>query len=87
MTIQCISSSSINGSDEMFGCKLLPLSHVCLFKDGALRFRQVECEEETLHNACRFIFIGRSGCIHVSMGVHWALLISIVIAPQMNGRD
>ena len=29
------SSSSMNGSNEMFGCESLSLSHVPLIKDGA----------------------------------------------------
>ena len=38
------SSSSINGSDEMLGCKSLPLSHVRSIEDGALKFCHVACE-------------------------------------------
>ena len=32
------SSCSINGSDEMLGCELLPLSCVRSIEDGVLRF-------------------------------------------------
>ena len=38
MAIAFGSSSSINGSDETLGCKSLPLSCVCLIKDGTFIF-------------------------------------------------
>ena len=40
------SSSSINNSDETFGCELLPLSCVCSIEDEVPRFREATCEEE-----------------------------------------
>ena len=43
------SLSSINGSDEMLGCKSFPLSCVCSIEDGALKFYHVVHEEEALH--------------------------------------
>ena len=46
-----VSSSSINGLDEMLGCESLSLSHVCLIEDVVLRFCRVAPDEETLHNA------------------------------------
>ena len=48
-------------------------------QDGSLIFHHVAREEETSHNACRLIFIECSRCVHVSVGVHQALLISTVI--------
>ena len=42
------SSCSISGLDEMLGCEFLPLIHVCLIENGALRFSHVTCEEEAL---------------------------------------
>ena len=85
MAIRFVSSFSINGLDEMLGLKSLPLSRVCLIEDGALRFFHVVREEETYCNACRLICIGPFGCVHMSMGVHRALLISAVIIAQMKG--
>ena len=76
--------SSINGFDETLGCEFLYLSRVHSIEDQALRFRHVAQKEETPGNAYRLIFIGPSGCVHVSMRVHWSLLISVVITPQMN---
>ena len=38
--------SSINGSDEILGCKFLPLSRVHSIKDGVIRFFHVAHEEE-----------------------------------------
>ena len=78
-------SSSINGYDETLGCKSLCLSCVCLIEDGALRFCHVAREEEALRNDCCLIFIGRSGYVHVYMGVHRLFLSSAIITPQMNG--
>ena len=49
------SSSSINGSDKMFGFKFLPLSHVHSIKDGAFRFFHVVLEEEVLCDLVRLI--------------------------------
>ena len=46
MTIGFGSSSSIQGSDETLGYQSLPLSHVCLIKDRALRFCHILREEE-----------------------------------------
>ena len=42
------SSSSINGSDETLGCESLPLSNVCLIKDGTLRFHHISHEQGAL---------------------------------------
>ena len=77
-------SSSITGSNEMLGFKSLHISHVNSMKDRALKFHQIAHEEEMLHNVRHLIFIRCYGCIHVSTGVHWSALISIVITPQMN---
>ena len=54
-------------------CESLCLSRVCSIKDGALRFYHILHKEEMPRNACHLIFIGCSGCVHVSMGVHQAL--------------
>ena len=50
MAIGLDSSSSINGSNEMLGCKLLPLNRVRLIGDQAPRFCHVACEEESSHD-------------------------------------
>ena len=73
--------SSINGSDETPGCKSLHLSRVHLIKDGALKFCHIVREEEMPRKGYRLIFIGCSGCVHVSRGVHQSLLISTIITP------
>ena len=52
-TIGFGSSSSVNGSNETFGCELLPLSHDHLIEDGALRFYHVAREEEASHDCVR----------------------------------
>ena len=44
------SSSSINSSDEMLGCELLPLGRVHSIEDGTLRFRHVTRDERTLRD-------------------------------------
>ena len=85
MTVPCVSSSLINGSDEMLGCELLPLSRVHSIEDRALRFWHFACEEEMPYNACHLIFIGCFECVHVSTRVHRAPLISTIITSQMNG--
>ena len=73
------SSSSINSSDEMLGCKSLPLSCVCLIADGALRFFHVVREEESLHNRVCSMGNRRQGYHQASTKVHRAHLISAVI--------
>ena len=87
MTVRCASLSLINGSDETLWCESLSLSRVHLIEDGALKFFHVAHEEETPRNACHLIFLGHSECVHVSTGVHRALLISDAITTQMKGWD
>ena len=69
MTLWCASSSSMKGSYEIFGCESSPFSRVPLIEDGTLRFCHIVGDEETSHNACYLIFIGRYECVHVSTGV------------------
>ena len=45
MAIRFDSSSSMNGSHEMFGCKSFQLSCVHSIEDGALKFSHVTREE------------------------------------------
>ena len=47
------SSSSINGSNEILGCELFPLSHVRSIKDGAIKFSYVAHEEEASRDRVR----------------------------------
>ena len=47
------SSSSINGLDEMLGCKWLRFSRVRLIKDGVLRFCHVAREETMSQDLAR----------------------------------
>ena len=70
MSVQFVSSSLIKSSDETLECESSRLSHVCLIKDGALRFCHIICEEEVLCNAYRLIFIEHLRCRYVSIGVH-----------------
>ena len=51
MTVRFGPSSSINSSDEMFGCESFLLSGIRSVKDGALRFFHIAREEELSH-AC-----------------------------------
>ena len=55
VTIGFGSSSLINGSDETLGGESLPLGHVRLIEDGALRFCHVAWEEEALRDLVRLI--------------------------------
>ena len=85
VAVRCVASSSIKNSYEIIVCESLSLSHVCLIEDRVLRFCNVVREEEMTRNACRLIFIARSGCVYVSIGVHQVLLILVFRTPQMNG--
>ena len=46
MAIGFASSSWINDSNEMLGCKLLQLIHVPSIKDGALRFFKLRVKKK-----------------------------------------
>ena len=77
------SSSSINGSGEMLGCELFPLSRVRSIEDGVLRFCHVAREEEFSRDCVRAIGNRRLRCRYASIEVHWAYLISAIITLQI----
>ena len=79
------SSSSINSSNEMLGCKLLPLSRVCLIGDEAPRFCHVACEEESSRDRVYSIGNRHPRYRHASIKVHGVHLILVVISLQING--
>ena len=76
MAIGFGSLSSINDSNEMLGCELLPLSRVYSIEDGALRFCHVACEEETSPNCVCPIMNRRLRFRHASIEVHQAFNLS-----------
>ena len=84
VAIGFVSSSSINSSAETLGCESSPLSPVRSIEDGALRFRNIACEEEASFNVRHLIFIERLRWVHLSTRVHRALLISTIITPKMS---
>ena len=55
MSIGFGSSYSINGFDEIFGYKFLPLSHFHFIEDGVLRFFHVMLEEVAMRDLVRLI--------------------------------
>ena len=61
-------------------------SRVLLIEDGVLKFFHVVNEEETSCDSCHLIFIERFGCVHVSMGVHWVLLILVILIDESRPR-
>ena len=82
MTVEFGSSSSINGSNEMLGCKPLPLSHARYIEDGHPNEAASLSEVLSSCNVRRSIFIKHFRCGHASSEVHLAHFISAVITPN-----
>ena len=80
MSVEFVSSSSINGLDETFGCELLPLSCVRSIEDRALRFWHVAHEEDQSRDHALMILNRRLRCRHTSIEVYSMHLISAVLA-------
>ena len=78
------SSSSINGSDETFGCESLTsvrldvnqrLSHICSIEDGLLKFCHVVREEESSRYHVRPIENQCLRCQHASIKIDRSYLM------------